>query len=490
MRTDTLIAYDPKRHHAYKTDFGQLSERSPQLIAFPRTAEELQEVVQYARNAKLEVAVRGHAHTTGGQTLVDSGLVIDLKSYYKKVEKPFKDPTSDFWYVDIEAGASWRNVFETVLAYGLTPPVYSDYTELTVGGTLSTGGVGQSSFKKGLQIDQVLELDIIIASGELLTCSPHKNNELFYAVLGGLGYFGIITRVRMQLEQAPTKVLVAKVVFTDIEAFIDAQFRLADRPEIDALQAHITPNTSSIIQSRVKQNLSEDFRMALENISTDWLPILEVTQYCQHSYNSENSDQVKDDFVKMLQLTTECNSNSIFVSENFFSQHVKRIPPILEGDTEKTQYNHYHCCVFVGANEAKEPMHAILERTTQANLGNGTILVIPLQSEKTAASISLPNSQKMLMIAFLRRHDPKLCSKHDIEAINKYSYQKMIEAGATIYAVGSEPPKLQGQKLPEQHSESIKALYDPHTIFSSSREWFEIYKDENYIDQKGCNYGN
>jgi cytokinin dehydrogenase len=80
------------------------------------------------------------------------------------------------------AGATWSGVLAATLPFGLTPPVLADYLRLSVGGTLTVGGVGAMTARHGLQADNVLELDVVTGRGDLLTCSPERHPDLFDAV--------------------------------------------------------------------------------------------------------------------------------------------------------------------------------------------------------------------------------------------------------------------------------------------------------------------
>jgi FAD/FMN-containing dehydrogenase len=97
---------------------------------------------------------------------------------------------------------------------------------LTVGGTLSVGGTGETSYRFGAQVDHVLELDVVTGAGELVTCSPERNDELFRMVLAGLGQCGIIVRARLRLIQAPMYVVVRTLTYDDMNAFLSDQARL------------------------------------------------------------------------------------------------------------------------------------------------------------------------------------------------------------------------------------------------------------------------
>src|SRR5437588_9356342 len=85
------------------------------------------------------------------------------------------------------------------LEHRLTPPVLTDYLELTVGGTLSAGGIGGTSHRHGPQVDHVRELEVVTGTGEIVTCSPASNTAVFSGALAGYGQAGIITRATIPL---------------------------------------------------------------------------------------------------------------------------------------------------------------------------------------------------------------------------------------------------------------------------------------------------
>src|SRR5918992_1039110 len=115
----------------------------------------------------------------------DAGVVIDMSTLNQ-----IHSITPDRAVVD--AGVVWRDLLLVTTPAGLTPPVLTDYTRLTVGGTLSVGGVSGRSYRHGAQVDNVLELQVVTGEGQLLTCSATENQRLFEAALAGLGLCAVI----------------------------------------------------------------------------------------------------------------------------------------------------------------------------------------------------------------------------------------------------------------------------------------------------------
>ncbi|KAL5705601.1 cytokinin dehydrogenase [Ranunculus cassubicifolius] len=218
-------------------DFGGMSRVPPLAVLHPGSDKEVMSLVKrvYDSSELITVSARGHGHSINGQAQTSNGVVIDMSgpkgdklrkikpslgvlsfSTEEGMEKMNK-------YVDVWGGELWINVLIWSLQYGLAPKSWTDYLYLSVGGTLSNAGISGQAFNHGPQINNVYELDVVTGTGELLTCSKQQNSELFHGVLGGLGQFGIITRARIALEQAPKRVRWIRVLYSDFSAFTSDQ---------------------------------------------------------------------------------------------------------------------------------------------------------------------------------------------------------------------------------------------------------------------------
>ena len=156
------------------------------------------------------------SHSNYGQSQVEAGVVIDMKPLNSIFEV-----TSE--HVEVAAGAHWSTVLDTALLQGRTPPVLNDYMHLSVGGTLSVGGIGGTSLHFGTQIDNVLAVEVVTGKGDLVRCSRNENRELFDAVLGGAGQCGIIVRAKMRLVPARTQAKVYLLFYDDINLYVADQ---------------------------------------------------------------------------------------------------------------------------------------------------------------------------------------------------------------------------------------------------------------------------
>jgi cytokinin dehydrogenase len=192
---DGILYTDAATRNAAADDFGHLVRRYPTAVLKPGSVKDIVRIVQFARTHKLKVAARGQAHSTYGQPLLEAGIVIDT-STLDTIHSINAEQA------EVDAGVLWSQLLQASLEEQLTPPVLTDYIELSVGGTLAVGGIGGRSHRYGVQVDNVLSLQVVTGAGNLETCSRSQNRDLFEAVLAGLGQCGIIVRATVRLVSA------------------------------------------------------------------------------------------------------------------------------------------------------------------------------------------------------------------------------------------------------------------------------------------------
>ena len=148
--------------------------------------------------------------------------------------------------VVVDAGAKWSEVLAATLPRGLTPPVLTDYLELSVGGTLVVGGIGGTTSRYGVQSDNVLESGCRHRHGREVTCSPHSNADLFDAVRAGLGQVAVITRATLKLIPAPEQVRRFLLIYPDLRTMLTDERLLAADNRFDAVQGAVLPTPSRL----------------------------------------------------------------------------------------------------------------------------------------------------------------------------------------------------------------------------------------------------
>ncbi|MCM6778284.1 FAD-binding protein [Nocardia sp. CDC159] len=223
------LLVDAAARRAVATDLGNITVREPGAVLRPRSAQDIAAMIRFCRTYGIPVSTRGQAHTTLGQGLSD-GLVIENR-YLNRIHSLGPD------VAEVDAGIHWKDLVTAAFEHSprLTPPAITGYTSLTVGGTLSVGGLGGlvGALRTGLQIDHVRELEVVTGTGEIERCSPEHRRDLFEAVLGGLGQFGVITKAVVELTPARERARTYVLEYTDNAAFFRDLRTLIERPAID-----------------------------------------------------------------------------------------------------------------------------------------------------------------------------------------------------------------------------------------------------------------
>jgi len=191
-----ILAKDQQYDEARKVYNAMINKRPAMIVKCNDVADVIQSV-QFGRDNKLPVAVRGGGHNGGGLGLVDDGLVIDL-SGIKFVRVDTKDNT-----VRVGGGNLWGEVDHATHAFGLAVPA-GIISTTGVGGLTLGGGVGHLSRKYGLTIDSLLEADMVLADGRFVTVNESQYPDLFWAIRGGGGNFGIVVSFKFQAHPVST----------------------------------------------------------------------------------------------------------------------------------------------------------------------------------------------------------------------------------------------------------------------------------------------
>lgn len=237
FRFDGTLDTDPATRALYAQDFGNIVHEMPMAVLKPGSVHDIRRIVQLAGQLGFRVAARGPGHSLFGQTQIKGGVVVDMRCL-AKVGVPRGNT------ITAAAGASWSAVVDAALQQGLTPPVLPDYLPLSVGGTLSIGGVGFTTYQYGVQVDQVVELKIVTGDGALHTCSEFHNRDLFEVALAGQGQCGFITEATIRLVPAPTTVREFLLPYSGLEALMQDLTRLSDEARFDGFVSLLFPSKS------------------------------------------------------------------------------------------------------------------------------------------------------------------------------------------------------------------------------------------------------
>ncbi len=181
-------------------------ERTPAVVVRPTGAADVITAVEFGRDHDLPIAVKGGGHSVAGHAVCDDGLVIDLAP----MSSVRVDP--DARRVRVGPGATMADLDHETQAFGLATPGGVISTTGVAGLTLG-GGIGWLSRNYGLAIDNLRSVDIVTAEGELVTASENENPDLFWAIRGGSGNFGVVTSFEFDCHEVGPEVLFGPTVY-------------------------------------------------------------------------------------------------------------------------------------------------------------------------------------------------------------------------------------------------------------------------------------
>src|SRR5690606_13344655 len=201
----TVLLPDNAAYDEARSVWNAMIDRKPGLIVRCLGASDVVQAVRFAREHNLLLSVRGGGHNIAGNAVCDGGLLIDLT----QMRSVRVDPSLQRAW--IEPGALLSDVDKETQAVSLALPKGINSTTGIAGRTLG-GGFGWLTRKHGLTLDNLMTADVVTADGELLRTSLTENSDLFWAIRGGGGNFGIVTTFEFQLHQVGPQVLSGLVV--------------------------------------------------------------------------------------------------------------------------------------------------------------------------------------------------------------------------------------------------------------------------------------
>ncbi|SFC36297.1 FAD/FMN-containing dehydrogenase [Halobiforma haloterrestris] len=189
-----LVLPDSEAYEDARNVWNGLINEYPAIVARVEGAADVAKAVSFARDNDLEIAVRGGAHNQTGSAIVEGGLVVDLA----ELDSVQVDPGDQV--ARVEPGTRVEDVLAETQQYGLACPTGSAGDVGIPGSTLG-GGIGWIRRKHGLGIDALRSVDVVTADGTLVTATPDRNEDLFWAVRGGGGNFGVVTGFEFDLYE-------------------------------------------------------------------------------------------------------------------------------------------------------------------------------------------------------------------------------------------------------------------------------------------------
>ncbi|CAM8936599.1 unnamed protein product [Rhodiola kirilowii] len=413
---DGHLTTDPSAISAASRDFGMMTQSQPSAVLHPASAVDISRLIKAATQnspALFSVSARGHGHSINGQAQTPNGVVIEMSRRHSSETASLEPRVSvEGRFVDVWGGELWINVLNATLEFGLAPKSWTDYLYLSVGGTLSNGGISGQAFNHGPQISNVHEMDVVSGKGEVFTCSKKENRELFHSVLGGLGQFGIITRARIALEQAPKRVKWIRVLYTDFSAFTQDQEYLislhgnpASSQRFDYVEGFVIVD-EGLINNWRSSFFSPKNPIKISTISTgaangsSVLYCLEITKNYDES-NADSIDQEVEDLLTELQYipATEFTTDLPYID---FLDRVHKAELKLRAKG-LWDVPHPWLNLFVPGSQIGEFDKGIFKGIL-GNKTSGPILIYPMNKNKweQGTSVVIPDEDVFYLVAFLR----------------------------------------------------------------------------------------
>jgi FAD/FMN-containing dehydrogenase len=202
----SVLAPDDPGYEEARQVWNATIDRRPAVIVQCVQADDVPPVIRFARKNGLEFSIRGGGHNIAGNALCDNGVTID----FSRMKNVRVDAGKRRAYV--EPGATLANFDEAVQAHGLATPVGINSTTGIAGLTLG-GGFGWLTRKYGMTIDNLISIELITAEGKKLRASETENADLFWAIRGGGGNFGVVTQFEFRLFPVGPEIVAGLIVF-------------------------------------------------------------------------------------------------------------------------------------------------------------------------------------------------------------------------------------------------------------------------------------
>jgi len=417
-------------------DYGRVVHRTPSAVLRPAAVRDVVEALRSCGDQALPVAARGQGHSTAGQAQVESGLVIDMSTLDDI--GPIQDGR-----VRVQGGATWRQVLSRTVPLGWSPPVVTGYTGLSVGGTLSMGGIGTASFRHGPQVDNVLALQVVTGEGQLMTCSPSEHPELFSAVLGGVGQYGVIVEATLALTPVAPRARYHLLGYDDADAFFADLRTLTTRDRVDGLYGQVLPGAQG-----------------------GWSYLLHVVEF----YSSTSSDSALLAGLRSAPgartvMDLDTLSFATVVDEQLEALELTHLPRVWRD-------------VFLPGSRIEAFVADALAELTAEELGPaGFVLLFPIHNAALPSALRLPGEEQVVLFDICTSgspEDPEYVPTQLHKARSMYERARAL--GGTLYPIGSTPLTTEDWRTHYgsgyQALRTAKEHYDPVNVLTPGAEIF------------------
>lgn len=433
-------------------DFGHIVSHRPVAVLNPGSINDVVVMVQFARQHSIQVSARGQGHSTQGQAQNEAGVVINMST----LNTIYAITATE---AHVQGGVTWFDLAGATTALGLTPPTLTDYVHLSLGGTLSVGGIGGQGFVHGPQVDNVNELTVVTGAGDLVTCSATQNSRLYDAVRAGLGQVGIIVEAKVKLVAAPATVRFYNLPYLDVTTMMADQEFLIGTNRFDYVEG-----------------------FALDNNAGGWIFILEAVKY---------NGTVADDAAVLAGLSFLPGGQTMeerpFFNPAFDAfnpatfDFVNRVSILVDSILKPFglwAFPHPWFNAFLPTSTSYSYIGDLFNTVVPGDLGPGGVAIIyPFNGNKFHAPLFMtPNGNTFFSLALLKTVPPIPPLINAALAHNAQLRDGVVAAGGKRYAIDSVPMSKQDW---HEHFQpkwgklvSAKQLFDPDNIMTPGQGIF------------------
>ncbi|GJN02305.1 hypothetical protein PR202_ga19642 [Eleusine coracana subsp. coracana] len=428
-------------------DFGGVASDAPLAVLRPRSAADVAQLLTALSSAatpRAAVAARGAGHSLHGQAQARDGIVVETRALPRAVDVVADGGVP---YADVGGGAMWAEVLEECLKAGLAPVSWTDYLYLTVGGTLSNGGISGQAFKHGPQISNVLQLEVVTG-----TCS------IFLPPCLALKSYFFVAIV--EEESSEDTVRWVRTFYDSFRTFTEDQELLVSMPElVDYVEGFVVLDKQSLHSSSIsfpaEVNFSPDFDSGRK--------VYYCIEFAVHDFQQQGGSPA-DHVVELVSARLSYLRPHVYSVEVSYFDFLNRVRMEEESLRSRGLWDvpHPWLNVFV-PKHGVERFKDLLMDTISPGEFEGPILVYPLLTDRWSGNTSavVPSTPDGVMYIFsvLRSTDPARCDSACVEVIMEQHRRLADEACRDGGGIGAKQ-YLARQQSPAHWLEHFGSSWD------------------------------
>lgn len=421
---------------------------------------ELQAILKHAERNNLPVSIAGCQHSQGGHTFYKNGIVIDL-SNWNKIEI-LNDET-----IRVQAGATWKQVLETINPSGLSVLIMQSDYDFSIGGTISVNAHGWQANQPPI-VNSVKGLHLMLADGSIQYCSLHSNRELFLSVIGGYGLIGII--IDVDLHVIPNFIYNFRSISVNAQDFIKTFYdEVVDNSQAELFFARFNLDSKNFLDKLILGIMEKRSSC----VSQEPLQSSNFTHFLDQLIGKLFAKTQTSNFFRKLKWNIENNNyfTSYFDSSSHNQLLYRSVDLYLTKDPNKTDILQEY---FIPIDRFLE--FTLYLKSLKKELQNSLMNITVRQIKKDELTLlNYAHADVLSFVMFFRIPKKIECDKQ-LQSIAQKILGKTIALGGSYYLPYRPYPTLDQFKLCYPKASNflkIKKQYDPLARFQS--QFYEQY---------------